>query len=61
MKDSLEQTKERYKVGLIAVTNVHEAQAQYDNAITSEIRAENNVFNAEEALRVITNVYPKER
>lgn len=56
----LEQTKERYKVGLIAVTNVHEAQAQYDNAITSEIRAENNVFNAEEALRVITNVYPKE-
>jgi len=56
----LEQTKERYKVGLIAVTNVHEAQAQYDNAITSEIRAENNVFNAEEALRVITNVYPKD-
>lgn len=56
----LEQTKQRYSVGLTAVTDVHEAQAQYDNAITAEIRAQNNVFNAEEALRVITNVYPRD-
>jgi len=55
----LEQTKQRYSVGLTAVTDVHEAQAQYDNAVTSEIRAENSVFTAEEALRVITNVYPR--
>lgn len=55
----LEQTKQRYSVGLTAVTDVHEAQAQYDNAVTAEIRAENNVFNSEEALRVITNVYPR--
>jgi outer membrane protein len=55
----LEQTKQRYSVGLTAVTDVHEAQAQYDNALTSEIRAENSVFTAEEALRVITNVYPR--
>jgi outer membrane protein len=55
----LEQTKQRYSVGLTAVTDVHEAQAQYDNAVTAEIRAQNNVFNAEEALRVITNVYPR--
>ncbi|MEW6990757.1 outer membrane channel protein TolC [Colwelliaceae bacterium 6441] len=55
----LEQTKQRYSVGLTAVTAVHEAQAQYDNAVTSVIRAENNVFNAEEALRVITNIYPR--
>ena len=54
----LEQTKQRYSVGLTAVTAVHEAQAQYDNAVTEVIRAENNVFRAEEALRVITNVYP---
>ncbi len=54
----LEQTKQRYSVGLTAVTAVHEAQAQYDSAVTQVIRAENNVFNAEEALRVITNVYP---
>lgn len=56
----LEQTKQRYSVGLTAVTDVHEAQAQFDNAVTAEIRAENAVFNAEEALRVITNVYPRD-
>ncbi|AZQ85214.1 outer membrane channel protein TolC [Colwellia sp. Arc7-635] len=56
----LEQTKQRFSVGLTAITDVHEAQAQYDNAVTSEIRAENNVFNAEEALRVITNIYPRD-
>lgn len=56
----LEQTKQRYSVGLTAVTDVHEAQAQYDNAVTSEIRAENSVFTAEEALRVITNIYPRD-
>jgi len=55
----LEQTKQRFSVGLTAITDVHEAQAQYDNAVTAEIRAENGVFNAEEALRVITNVYPR--
>jgi len=56
----LEQTKQRYSVGLTAVTDVHEAQAQYDNAATAVIRAQNNVYNAEEALRVITNVYPRD-
>ena len=56
----LEQTKQRYAVGLTAITDVHEAQAQYDNALTSEIRSSNDVLNAEEALRVITNVYPRD-
>lgn len=55
----LEQTKQRFSVGLTAITDVHEAQAQYDNAVTAEIQAENAIFNAEEDLRVITNVYPK--
>lgn len=55
----LEQTKQRYSVGLTAVTAVHEAQAQYDNAVTAVIKAENQVYNTEEALRVITNVYPR--
>jgi outer membrane protein len=56
----LEQTKQRFSVGLTAITDVHEAQAQYDNAVTDEIRAENNVYNTEEALRVITNIYPRD-
>ena len=55
----LEQTKQRFSVGLTAITDVHEAQAQYDNAVTEEIRAENAIFSAEEELRVITNAYPR--
>lgn len=55
----LEQTKQRFSVGLTAITDVHEAQAQYDNAVTEEIRSENAIYNAEEELRVITNAYPR--
>lgn len=56
----LEQTKQRFSVGLTAITDVHEAQAEYDNAVTEEIRAENAIFSAEEELRVITNTYPRD-
>ncbi len=56
----LEQTKQRFSVGLTAITDVHEAQAQFDNAVTEEIRAENNIYTAEEAVRVITNAIPRE-
>lgn len=55
----LEQTKQRFSVGLTAITDVHEAQAEYDSAVTEEIRAQNEVYNTEEELRVLTNVYPK--
>jgi len=56
----LEQTKQRFSVGLTAITDVHEAQAQYDNAVSAEILAENAIFQAEEELRVITNTYPRD-
>jgi len=55
----LEQTKQRFAVGLTAITDVHEAQAQFDNAEASVIKAENEVYNNEEALRTITNRYPQ--
>ena len=55
----LEQTKQRFAVGLTAITDVHEAQAQFDNAEAEVIKAENNVYNSEEALRTITNRYPE--
>ncbi len=55
----LEQTKQRFSVGLTAITDVYEAQAQFDSAVTEEIRAENAIYQAEEELRVITNAYPK--
>ncbi|CCQ09924.1 Type I secretion outer membrane protein, TolC precursor [Pseudoalteromonas luteoviolacea B = ATCC 29581] len=53
----LEQTKQRYKVGLTAITDVHEAQAQFDRAVANEIVAENNVETARETLRTITGKY----
>ena len=56
----LEQTKQRFSVGLTAITDVHEAQAQFDSAVTEEIRSENAIYNAEEELRVITNAYPRD-
>lgn len=56
----LEQTKQRFSVGLTAITDVHEAQAQFDNAVTAVIQAENNLASASETLREITNVYPRD-
>lgn len=53
----LEQTKQRFEVGLTAITDVHEAQAQFDNAVASEISAQNNVEINREALREITGSY----
>ncbi|AQS40176.1 type I secretion outer membrane protein, TolC family [Shewanella psychrophila] len=52
----LEQTKQRFAVGLTAITDVHEAQAQYDLARAQEILAENELTNSYEALREITGI-----
>ncbi|MCL1144063.1 outer membrane channel protein TolC [Shewanella gaetbuli] len=52
----LEQTKQRFAVGLTAITDVHEAQAQYDLASAQEILAENTLDNSYEALREITGI-----
>ena len=53
----LEQTKQRFEVGLTAITDVHEAQANFDNTVAREIQAENDVEIALEDLRVITGKY----
>lgn len=50
----LDQTKQRFDVGLIAITDVHEAQARYDLAVSEEIKAETQLENAREALAEIT-------
>jgi outer membrane protein len=50
----LEQAQKRFEVGLIAITDVHEAQAAYDLATASEITARNLLANAAEALTEIT-------
>ena len=53
----LDQAKRRYEVGIIAITDVHEAQAGFDNANAQVIRAENDLQVAKESLRELTNQY----
>lgn len=55
----LEQAKQRFEVGLIAITDVKESQAQYDQAVASEIAARNALSASREALWVLTNKYPE--
>lgn len=55
----LEQIKQRFDVGLVAITDVHEAQARYDLSRSQFIEAENILDNEAEALRRITGRYHK--
>lgn len=50
----LKQAKERFKIGLSAVTDVHEAQARHDIAIAMEINAESELADQKEQLRQVT-------
>lgn len=50
----LEQTKQRFEVGLSAITDVHDAQAQYDSVLADEVLAQNDLVNSYEGLREIT-------
>jgi outer membrane protein len=50
----LEQTQQRFEVGLIAITDVYEAQAAYDLSQVNRIVDENNVSVALERLSVLT-------
>lgn len=56
----LEQTRQRFEVGLIAITDVKESQAQYDLSVASEIQAENVLSTSRETLRTIIGQYPQE-
>ena len=56
----LEQTKQRFAVGLTAITDVHEAQAQFDSAVAREISSVNALEFALEQLREITGRYHDE-
>ena len=53
IENQLEQAKQRFEVGIIAITDVYEAQAGYDRAVATVIEAENQVDNSKEALREI--------
>jgi outer membrane protein len=55
---TLDQAKQRFDVGLSAITDVLEAQARYDIAVSDEINAEKLLADAREALREVTGVEP---
>lgn len=52
---SLEQARQRFKVGLDAIASVYEAQAAFDSSRALCIAAKNNLSNQFENLRLITN------
>ncbi len=53
----LKQAQQRFEVGLIAITDVEEAQSGFDLATADVIAAENDLDNAREALREVTGLY----
>ncbi|PKH25342.1 outer membrane channel protein TolC [Enterobacterales bacterium CwR94] len=55
----LDQTTQRFNVGLVAITDVQNARSQYDTVLANEVAARNALDNAVEALRQVTgNYYP---
>ncbi|WP_392553139.1 outer membrane channel protein TolC [Orbus wheelerorum] len=50
----LEQVRQQHKVGLVAITDVQNAQANYDLTIAQEVSAVNNLNNALEDLRQVS-------
>lgn len=50
----LEQAQQRFEVGLIAITDVQESQAAYDQAVAAEIGAQRDLATARELLRELT-------
>ena len=51
---TLDQARQRFEVGLTAITDVHEAQARYDITVSELINAEKLLDDVREALREIT-------
>jgi len=57
VKRQYEQAREQFDVGLIAITDVHEAKASFDASQTSRIRSEGNLTIAIENLSRITGEF----
>lgn len=55
----LVQTQQRFEVGLAAITDVHEAEAAFDQSFADEIYAENALENSYEVLRELTGLEHK--
>jgi outer membrane protein len=53
-KRQLEQTQQRFDVGLIAITDVHEATAVYDSTVVRRLTDEGSLGTSYESLTVLT-------
>ena len=53
----LDQARQRFEVGLIAITDVHEAQARYDLAVSQEIQAISQLAGSKDALRETAGIH----
>jgi outer membrane protein len=58
LTSTLDQAKQRFEVGLAAITDTLKAQAAYDIAVSDEITAEQQLADAHEALRELTGELP---
>jgi len=58
LRRQLEETRQRFEVGLIAITDVEEAQAGYDLSVAQEIEARNLLDDAREALHEVIGQEP---
>lgn len=56
----LEQAETRFEVGLIAITDVYESRAAYDQSVATEIEARRTLATARELLREITGSYARD-
>ncbi len=54
LESQLEQTRQRFEVGLVPITDVLEAQAGYDSILASEFQARGNLGIAFEELTILT-------
>ena len=53
----LDQTTQRFNVGLVAITDVQNARSEYDTVLANEVTARNTLDNALEVLRQVTGVF----
>ncbi|QHA87803.1 outer membrane channel protein TolC [Serratia rhizosphaerae] len=54
---TLDQTTQRFNVGLVAITDVQNARSNYDTVLASEVNARNELDNALETLRQVTGTF----
>lgn len=54
VKRQLVTAQQQFKVGLIAITGVYDAQSRYDQSVADEITDRNNLYDQLENLRAIT-------